>query len=44
MKFADDDVATLTFPEAVTLDCTVPRDTVAVRWTAAADDDAPTNP
>jgi hypothetical protein len=43
-KFTDDDVATLTFPDAVTLDCTVPRATVAVRCTAAPDDEAPRNP
>jgi len=38
-KFADADLATPTLPDALTLDCTVPRTTVAVRWDPAADEE-----
>jgi len=38
-KFAAADVATPTFPDALTLDCTVPRATVAVRCDPAADEE-----
>jgi hypothetical protein len=44
VKSTDDEVPTLTLPEAVTLDCTVPRATVAVRCTAVPDEDVPRNP
>jgi len=43
-KSAADELATLTFPEAVTLDCTVPRATVAVRWIPAFDVELSRNP
>jgi hypothetical protein len=34
-KFADEDCATATFPDALTLDSTFPRSTVALRLDAA---------
>jgi hypothetical protein len=43
-KFADADVATETLPDALTLDCTVPCATVAVRWEPVDADDPPRNP
>jgi hypothetical protein len=43
-KFADADVATETLPDALTLDCTVPTVTVAVRCEPVEDDDPPRNP
>ena len=38
------DVATLTLPDALTLDCTVPTATTAVRCEPAVDDEPPRNP
>ncbi len=37
-------VATLTLPEALTLDWMIPRETVAVRWTPVAADELPRKP
>ena len=41
VKFAEAETATLTLPEALTLDWTVPRATVAVRWVALFDEEVP---
>jgi hypothetical protein len=43
-KSADADVATPTFPDALTLDCTVPTATVAVRRAPRPDDEPPKKP
>jgi hypothetical protein len=43
-KSADAEVATLTFPDALTLDWTVPYATVAVRCAAELDAVPPRNP
>ena len=43
-KSADAEVATPTFPDALTLDCTVPRATVAVRCTEAPLEEVAENP
>jgi hypothetical protein len=44
VKFAEAETAMLTLPEALTLDCTVPSATVAVRWVALLDDEVPKKP